>query len=80
MHLAVAQWIVHMPPKRGIQVRFLSAGPQNDQNLSTGHVDKSTKVFVSRRFVWSDLTCLISVHKFLAPKLNILIKVIDNTQ
>ena len=25
--LAVAQWIVHMPPKRGIQVRFLSAGP-----------------------------------------------------
>lgn len=26
--LAVAQWIVHMPPKRGIQVRFLSAGPE----------------------------------------------------
>ena len=25
--LAVAQWIVHMPPKRGIQVRFLSARP-----------------------------------------------------
>ena len=25
--LAVAQWIVHMPPKRGIQVRFLSEGP-----------------------------------------------------
>ena len=23
--LAVAQWIVHMPPKRGIQVRFLTA-------------------------------------------------------
>ena len=51
IHLAVAQWIVHMPPKRGIQVRFLSAGPQNCQNLSTGHVDKYTKVFVSRGFV-----------------------------
>lgn len=25
--LPVAQWIVHMPPKRGIQVRFLSGGP-----------------------------------------------------
>ena len=25
--LAVAQWIVHMPPKRGIQVRFLTARP-----------------------------------------------------
>jgi hypothetical protein len=25
--LAVAQWIVRMPPKREIQVRFLSAGP-----------------------------------------------------
>ena len=49
--LAVAQWIVHMPPKRGIQVRFLSAGPLKQQNLSTGHVDKSEKVFVSRRFL-----------------------------
>lgn len=29
--LAVAQWIVHMPPKRGIQVRFLSAGPFTSQ-------------------------------------------------
>ncbi len=47
-----------MPPKRGIQVRFLSAGPQNNQNLSTGNVDKSIKFFLSRRFVWSDLTCL----------------------
>ncbi len=27
--LAVAQWIVHMPPKRGIQVRSLSAGPSS---------------------------------------------------
>jgi hypothetical protein len=26
--LAVAQWIVRMPPKREIQVRFLSAGPK----------------------------------------------------
>ena len=49
--LAVAQWIVHMPPKRGIQVRFLSAGPLNNQNLSTGTVDKSANVFVSRGFV-----------------------------
>ena len=49
--LAVAQWIVHMPPKRGIQVRFLSAGPLDRQNLSTAHVDKSAKVFVSLRFV-----------------------------
>ena len=47
-----------MPPKRGIQVRFLSAGPQNNQNLSTGNVDKSTKVFLSLRFVWSELACL----------------------
>ena len=51
LSLAVAQWIVHMPPKRGIQVRFLSAGPQNNQNLSTGNVDKLAKVFLSHRFV-----------------------------
>lgn len=50
-NLAVAQWIVHMPPKRGIQVRFLSAGPFMCENLSTDHVDKSLKVFVSRGFV-----------------------------
>lgn len=31
-NLAVAQWIVHMPPKRGIQVRFLSAGPSSLQS------------------------------------------------
>lgn len=28
--LPVAQWIVHMPPKRGIQVRFLSGGPKTN--------------------------------------------------
>ena len=35
--LSVAQWIVHMPPKRGIQVRFLSEGPSeclSSTNLS----------------------------------------------
>ena len=26
-NLAVVQWIVRLPPKRQIQVRFLSAGP-----------------------------------------------------
>ena len=49
--LAVAQWIVHMPPKRGIQVRFLSAGPLQIKNLSTVDVDKSLNIFVSLRFV-----------------------------
>jgi hypothetical protein len=29
--LSVAQWIVHMPPKRGIQVRFLSEGPKHNK-------------------------------------------------
>ena len=54
-----------MPPKRGIQVRFLSAGPLHYQNLSTGTVDKSLKVFVSHRFVKTELTCLNIQHEFI---------------
>jgi hypothetical protein len=48
--LAVAQWIVRMPPKREIQVRFLSAGP-----------DQTPEEFKDFRFFfvcrWKPLSC-----------------------
>ena len=31
-HLPVAQWIVHAPPKREIQVRLLAGGHQEEQS------------------------------------------------